>query len=219
MSPALIFDYDGLIVDSETMVAEVLRDVLARWEVPLDAQTIGELIGVSPPENNRLWEHVVKQSLGPDADLEAINARVSERIEARLEGLPLLPGVRELADSARGAGWRCAIATGKPRQALTTELDRLGVRDQFDVIVTAEDVVVGKPQPDVYIEAARLLRVAPASCVVLEDSVAGTRAALTAGMTVIVCPCAATRDCTFPNGVRRVESLLDVTVESLTQVT
>jgi putative hydrolase of the HAD superfamily len=215
MRRALIFDYDGLIVDSESVVAEVLLEVLRERGVSPEVSMLGDLFGVSPPENNRLWEVLVHESLGPDVDLSLLNSIVVERIEARLGHLPLLPGVRELADAAREAGWRTAIATGKPRPSLERELARLGILDRFDTLVTAEEVPAGKPAPDLYLEAARLLDVPPVSCVVLEDSLAGCRAGLAAGMTVIVCPCTVTRPCKFPSEARKVDSLLALTIDLL----
>lgn len=215
MPGALIFDYDGLIVDSESVVAAVLLDVLRERGLTANLDMLSDLFGVSPPGNNLLWETLVREQLGSGTDLAALNVEVMDRIEGQLTGLPLLPGVRELADAARAARWRCAIATGKARLSLEPELTRLGIRDRFDVLVTAEDVPQGKPAPDLYLEAARRLEVAADDCVVLEDSLAGCRAGLAAGMRVIVCPCAVTRTCNFPAGLRRVDSLLDVTLESL----
>lgn len=219
MRRALIFDYDGLIVDSESVVGDVLVEVLRERGVPADVELLGDLFGVSPPENNTLWEALVHQWLGSEVDLAALNALVTDRIEGRLGHLPLLPGVRALADSARAAGWTCAIATGKSRQSLEAELIRLHIEDRFGVLVTAQEVPAGKPAPDLYLEAARLLHVPPTSCVVLEDSVAGCRAGLAAGMTVVVCPCAVTRGCTFPSEATLVHSLLDLTPDDLEALT
>lgn len=215
MFRALIFDYDGLIVDSESVVAGVLLEVLGERGLTANLEMLSDLFGVSPPENNVLWEALVREQLGVDTDLAELNTEVMTRVEGRLTNLPLLPGVQELADTVRAAGWRCAIATGKARSSLEPELTRLGIRDRFDVLVTAEDVRLGKPSPDLYLEAARLLGVTPAACVVLEDSLPGSRAGLAAAMTVIVCPCAVTETCDFPAEARRVRSLEDVTLDSL----
>ena len=86
-------------------------------------------------------------------------------------------------------------------------LERLGVRERFDVIVTAADVARGKPAPDIYLEAAAQLGVEPADCLVLEDSVPGCEAALAAGMSVIACPSVVSSALAFPEGVTRIDSL------------
>ena len=87
--------------------------------------------------------------------------------------------------------------------------------DRFDEIVTAADVTRGKPAPDIFVEVARRLGRAPSECVVLEDSLPGYEAALAAGMSVVVCPCAVTRHCTFPPEARVVASLHEVSLDDL----
>jgi beta-phosphoglucomutase-like phosphatase (HAD superfamily) len=89
------------------------------------------------------------------------------------------------------------------------------VLDRFDEIVTAADVARGKPAPDIFLEVARRLGLAPSECVVLEDSLPGYEAALAAGMSVVVCPCAVTRHCVFPSEARVVESLREVRLREL----
>jgi beta-phosphoglucomutase-like phosphatase (HAD superfamily) len=89
------------------------------------------------------------------------------------------------------------------------------VQERFDSIVTASDVGIGKPAPDIFLEVARQLDAAPKDCVVLEDSEPGCAAALAAGMAVIACPCEVTRESEFPAGVRVVESLEDLSLADL----
>jgi beta-phosphoglucomutase-like phosphatase (HAD superfamily) len=95
-------------------------------------------------------------------------------------------------------------------------LERLGVDEAFDAIVTAEEVARGKPAPDIFLAAAARLDLPPASCTVLEDSVPGCEAALAAGMRVVVCPSAASAHCDFPPEARRVATLSELSVGDLT---
>jgi beta-phosphoglucomutase-like phosphatase (HAD superfamily) len=118
--------------------------------------------------------------------------------------------VRELLDLALESGWRTGIGTGSGLPFVAPRLERLGVLDRFDAIVTRADVERGKPFPDIYLELARRLDVDPADCVVLEDSAPGCEAALAAGMRVIACPSVVTAHCELPDGVERVASLLEV---------
>jgi HAD superfamily hydrolase (TIGR01509 family) len=129
------------------------------------------------------------------------------------DALPPLPGVRELLLAARAAGIRTGLGTGSERERITPRLERQGLLELFDVVVTRADVARGKPAPDIFLEAARLLGVDPAACVVLEDSPHGCTAALAAGMRVIACPSAVTAHCAFPDGIERVRSLVEVELD------
>jgi riboflavin kinase len=106
-----------------------------------------------------------------------------------------------------------ALGTGATRQSLERRLAGGGLVDAFDVIVTRADVERGKPAPDIFLEVARRLEVAPADCLVLEDSPHGCEAALAAGMQIIACPSVVNAHCEFPDGVRVVASLLEVSLD------
>jgi HAD superfamily hydrolase (TIGR01509 family) len=169
-------------------------------------------MGSTGPENDAAWARQVHEWLGPDADPDAFDVEAWKLIEARRHEVPLCAGVVELLDDARRAGWHTAVATGAHRHRLDHHLGVLGVLDRFDEIVTAAEVPRGKPAPDVFLEAARRLGIAPSECVVLEDSLPGYQAGIAAGMAVVVCPCAVTRYCTFPPEARVVTSLHEVSL-------
>ena len=222
---ALIFDFDGLIVDTEGLYAATLIEVLAARGVEVDLADIGHLFGSTGPDNDAAWEAVLADwggglvagdALDNDVfDNDALDEAIRAHAGTGFDELPLLPGVVELFDAARAAGWRCALATGKARWRLDEHLARLGIADRFDVIVTAEEVANGKPAPDIFLEAARRLGVDPGACVVLEDSVPGCQAAHAAGMVAVACPGPVTAGLEFPAGVRRVASLLEVRLDEL----
>lgn len=128
------------------------------------------------------------------------------------DALPLMPGVRELLDGARERGLRVGLGTGSTLPSLKRRLGRHRVFDCFDVIVTRQEVALGKPAPDIYLEVAHRLGVPPEACLVLEDSVPGCEAALTAGMRVIACPSVVTAHCHYPDGVHLVCSLSHVSL-------
>ncbi|MDQ1467159.1 MAG: hypothetical protein QOH10_1574 [Actinomycetota bacterium] len=213
--PALIFDYDGLLADTEALVATVLVDLLAARGVATGFESMVGFMGSTGPVNDAAWESQVRAWLGPDADPVALEAVAWEQIEARRHEVPLCAGVVELLDEAERTGWQVAIGTGATRSRLEHHLAHLGVLDRFDEIVTAADVARGKPAPDIFLEVARRLGCPPAECVVLEDSLPGYEAALAAGMAVVVCPCAVTRHCTFPPAARVVATLHDVDLDDL----
>jgi HAD superfamily hydrolase (TIGR01509 family) len=209
-SRALLFDFDGLIVDSEAFIGQALIDIFAEDGVHITFDHFGHLLGMTGPDNDRRWNEFVRAHLGDDTDFDAFGRRIREAVAPRwLEPEPL-PGVHELIDTARASGWKIGLGTGNEGD-LELYLERLGLSDAFDAIVrTARSEIPSKPAPDVFLRLAELLDVEPHNCIVLEDSVAGCEAAIAAGMTAIACPSIATRGCTFPDGVRLVRTLLDV---------
>jgi HAD superfamily hydrolase (TIGR01509 family) len=213
--PVLIFDYDGLIADTEGLVGRTLVELLAARGVATGFESMVGFMGSTGPANDIAWARQVRAWLGPDADPDAFDAEAWELIEAQRHEVPLCAGVIELLDEADRTGWQLAIGTGQTRSRLEHHLSHLGVLDRFDEIVTAAEVARGKPAPDVFLEVARRLGLVPSECVVLEDSLPGYEAALAAGMSVVVCPCAVTRYCTFPPDARVVESLHEVKLSEL----
>lgn len=201
-----MFDYDGLIVDSERLGAEVFIEVMAEAGGTVTIEEIAHLFGST--ESDHLWDELITSRCGL-SPAEVIE-RMTPRIRAGHDQLPLLPGVREVLDAARGRGMKVGLATGQDLERLPGRLARLEIHEHFDAVVTAEEVPRGKPHPDIFLEAARRLEVEPSACLVLEDSVPGCEAALAAGMRVVACPSSVTAHCAFPAEARRVTSLLEL---------
>ena len=201
-----MFDYDGLIVDSERVEAELIIEAIAEMGVTVTFEDFGHLFGTVDADD--VWEELVQEWCGRTvAELDAV---IGPRTTALKDNLELLPGVRELLDLARDRGIRVGIGTGNTQENLERRLGRNGVFDRFDVIVTRSEVERGKPYPDIYLEVARRLGVEPEECLVLEDSVPGCEAAIAAGMHVVACPSVVTAHCAFPAEARRVTSLLEL---------
>lgn len=209
----LIFDFDGLMVDTERCLAEVLVEVLAELGATATYADFGHLFGST--EVDHKWEALVEQWCGSRVSMAELDARLDVLVTPRMDDLPLLPGVEDLLRGARDAGWRVALATGRRRARLDPMLERLGVDGHFDAVVTAEEVDRGKPAPDIFLAAAGRLGLPPDACTVVEDSVPGCEAALAAGMRVVVCPSVVSAHCDFPPEARRVGSLADLSVEQL----
>ncbi len=206
--PALIMDFDGVMIDSEYGIAEFVLDQLRSRSVELGLADIGHLFGSH--DNDDQWDEFLDGYFTGAYRVAELKAEFAELIPRRQGQLPLLPGVSELLKVARARGWTIGIATSHRREALESHLNRLLVTDFFDVIVTGSEVHRGKPAPDIYLEAARRLQADPGDCLVVEDSVPGVTAAVAAGMHVVVCPSRVTAHCVFPAGVERVESLPDL---------
>ena len=183
MPAAVIFDLDGVLIDSEQLwngsKEALVRETGGRWRD--EAPTV--MMGMSSPE----WAAYL-QELGVPMDAEAISRDVVRRMEEgyRRE-LPLLPGAVDAVE-ALADRWPLGLASSSNREVIDLVLGLSGVGDAFRVTVSSEEVERGKPAPDVYLAAARRLGVEPAECVAVEDSSNGLRSAAAAGMTVIAVP-------------------------------
>jgi HAD superfamily hydrolase (TIGR01509 family) len=184
MPQAVIFDLDGVLVDSEKRwngaKEALVRETGGRW---LD-EAPRRMMGMSSPE----WSIYLRDDLAVPMDAEEINREVVRRMEEGYrDELPLLPGATE-AVRALAARWPLGLASSANRPVIDLVLELAGFGDAFQVTVSSEEVERGKPAPDVYLAAARGLGVEPGSCVAIEDSSSGLRAAVAAGMAVIAVP-------------------------------
>jgi putative hydrolase of the HAD superfamily len=212
-TPALFFDFDGLIVDTETMWAEIVIATLRDDGITISMDDVRHLVGVAGREFGDAWDRFSAAHLNDHLDRETLLERVWPRCAETFLTLELLPGVAELMTAARDRGWRIGLGTGSQMKTVGPRLEHHGLHDRFDAIVTIDDVARGKPSPDIYLTLAERLDVAPELCLVLEDSVHGCEAAIAAGMRVIACPCAVTAGSAFPNQARVVTSLLEVDLD------
>jgi HAD superfamily hydrolase (TIGR01509 family) len=184
---AVVFDLDGVLVDSEQVWDAARRELVdERGGVWRDDATRA-MMGMSSLE----WSRYMHDELGVDLEPAAISAVVVEKLERLYrQELPLLPGARE-AVRALATRWPLGLASSSNREIIDLVLELAGLADAFTATVSSEEVPRGKPAPDVYLEAARRLGVAPEECAAVEDSTNGLRAAAAAGMTVIALPNAA----------------------------
>lgn len=210
----LIFDFDGLIIDSETLTAKVAMEIVSERGGTSQLSDWTPLFGPVGPEVDEAWARTLTEILGPDADPDEFNALLSERPRPLTDDLQPLPGVLDVMKAAREKGWKLGLATGHQGTPLLNTLERLALRDQFDAIVHTREVARPKPAPDIFLEAARRLELPADECLALEDSLAGYEAALAAGMAVVVCPCEVTRYSNFPEDVDLVESLLELDLDN-----
>jgi HAD superfamily hydrolase (TIGR01509 family) len=181
---AVVFDLDGVIVDSEQVWDEVRELYVREAGGTYTDQSARDMMGMSSPE----WSRYMADSLSVPRTPEEINAAIVERMLARYgESPPLLPGAVE-AVRRIGAGLPLAIASSSNRELIDAVLRASGLADDFAVTVSSEEVPRGKPSPDVYVEAARRLGVDATRCGAVEDSHNGIRSAKAAGMRVVAVP-------------------------------
>ena len=179
---AVLFDMDGVLADTEPTHLDALRVVLARRGKSMtDAQYL-PLIGLKRADS---WKWIVSH-YGLTEPLEDLGTEYEDELEALVaRGLPAEPGVHELIEALQGRGMPLALASSSVRRQIDMQLRALHLEDAFSVIVSGDDVLTGKPDPAVFVEAARRLGVACEGCVVIEDSVAGIEAGRRAGMKVV----------------------------------
>lgn len=184
MIEVVVFDLDGVLVDSEPVWEEVRRDVVASYGGHWSPDAQDRLMGMSTAE----WSAYMSADLGVPLPPAEVAKVVVDAMAARYrEHLPLLPGA---VDAVRRMGSRFAVglASSAPRSLIDTVLDASGLRSSFAAVRSTEEEARGKPAPDVYLTVAALLGVPPAACAAVEDSSNGLRSAAAAGMTVIAVP-------------------------------
>jgi HAD superfamily hydrolase (TIGR01509 family) len=182
---AVVFDLDGVIVDTEHVWDEVREQLTRDWGGRYTPGAQQAMMGMSSPEWSRYMHEVVGL---PQAPAE-ISAEVVRRLLVRYErDLPLVPGAVDVVRALEASGLPLAVASSSNRPLIDAVLRAAGIDDAFQATVSSEEVPRGKPAPDVYLEAARRLGVHAADCVAVEDSANGIRAAHAAGMRVIAYP-------------------------------
>jgi HAD superfamily hydrolase (TIGR01509 family) len=183
---AVIFDNDGLTLDSEELWTEAEEKLFAAHEIEFNDGHKIALLGNSGPHAAT----ILARELGrPDEEGPALVEEMNRLVYVALEdGCEPMPGAVELLTALGAAGVPVALCSNSPRGFVDRAIAAAGVADFFGTIVTAEDVPLGKPAPDPYLEAARRLGAAPGECVALEDSPPGAASAAAAGMTVYVIP-------------------------------
>ena len=184
MIKAVVFDLDGVLVDSEQVWDDVREQYTREVGGTYTASAARDMMGMSSYE----WSRYMADRLGVPGTPEEINAEVVRRMLARYgEAPPLVPGAVE-AVRRLAAAWPLAIASSSNPELIEVVVAAAGLDDVFPVRVSSQEVSAGKPAPDVYVEAARRLGVEPTSCGAVEDSHNGIRSAKAAGMFVVAVP-------------------------------
>jgi HAD superfamily hydrolase (TIGR01509 family) len=182
---AVIFDMDGLLVDSEPLARRSWEKVIQPYGRVLDDETYASMIGLRLEESSRL----LQSRLAIPVEADELG-RQKETILADLgtEGVPPMPGLDRLMDELRLRTIPWAVATSNRRPFAIQVLQQLNLWSSCQSLTTGEDVQNGKPAPDIYLLAAKRLGFPPQQCLALEDSVPGARAAKAAGMVTIAVP-------------------------------
>ncbi|MEV7107603.1 HAD family hydrolase [Streptomyces atroolivaceus] len=185
-APSVLFDLDGTLIDSEPNYYEAGRRLLARYGVrDFSWENHTRFIGIGTRETLT----VLREEYGIEAPVDELLAgKNALYLELAGASTTAFPEMRILVERLHGDGVPMAVASGSSRAAIAATLSVTGLDAYLPVYVSAEEVARGKPEPDVFLEAARRLGVAADSCVVLEDAVPGLRAAHAAGMRCVAVP-------------------------------
>ena len=184
MISAVIFDLDGVLIESESVWNEARRAVALEHGGHWSDGAPRAMMGMSSTE----WSRYMHDELGVDLAAPEISSAVVARLqESYRRTLPLLPGAREAVERL-AARWPLGLASSANREIIELVLDLAELHSRFAATVSSEEVAHGKPAPDVYLEAAGRLDLAPTACAAIEDSTNGLRSAAAAQMTVVAVP-------------------------------
>ena len=209
---ALIFDFDGLILETEEPIYRSWAEVYDAHGVPLPFELWVKTVGSSNKEFHP--QHNLEDRLGRPLAQEELERRIQRRVELVL-AKPLLPGVADLARAAHAAGMKVGVASSSSREWVRGHLERLGILDLFDCLRTRDDVVNVKPEPDLYIAALECLGVGAGETVAIEDSPNGITSAKRAGLRTVAVPNPITAALDLSEADLHLGSLAEVTLPEL----
>jgi beta-phosphoglucomutase-like phosphatase (HAD superfamily) len=215
MIRAVLFDMDGLIVDTEPIHFKAFKAMMREYGHELPETLMAKLVGYPEADNIRDLKQIYEIDAPPE---EMASRRYGLFMQfIRVDPIPVFPHFWEFSEEVGRRGLERALVSSSTAEQVEVILQRLfenhrekGSPDSyFDAIVTGDDVANNKPQPDIYLAAARALELPPAECLALEDTPAGTQAAAAAGMRVLAVPNDYSRGLEFPGAVAAIRSLAE----------
>lgn len=186
MIKAVVFDMDGVLFDTEKLCLDSW-DAIAKENGVGDVETVFlQCVG----RNSNDTRTIIMEHYGEDFPYDTFRKRASEwtREYLRNNGMPIKPGVREILEFLKGAGYEIGLASSSGKETVLSHLQAAGLLEYFSVIVTGDMVEHSKPNPDIYLLACEEMKVAPEAAYAIEDSPNGIRAAHAAGMSPIMVP-------------------------------
>jgi len=213
MMKAIVFDFDGLVFDSETAEFKAMQSIYADYGQELTLETWSKCIGTDISAFNP-YEHL-DSLLGRSLNHDDVRKERRARYDRITENETIRPGVQDYLDTAQRIGLRIGLASSSPLDWVEFHLRKFGLFEYFEVIRTKEDVAKVKPDPQLYIAAVQGLGVQPFEAVAFEDSLNGMRAALAAGLHCVVVPNSVTHHLPFAGHSLRLGSMADMPLEEV----
>lgn len=212
---AVVFDFDGLVVDTETPEYTVWAEIFAEHGQVLEVSEWGKSVGAAPGT----WTatEILESWIGP-YDKEKVKADHKARVDELTNSLKPMPGVLDWIEDLKREGIAFGIASSSMAPWVNRFLDTAGLQGVFPIVVTRNETLRAKPNPDLYLEACRQLNTNPVYSVALEDSTNGIKAAKAAGMWGIAVPCPVTVTFDFTLADKVVPSLAEFRLEDLIQL-
>ena len=214
MIKALIFDFDGLIVDTESPDYESWQQVYQTYGCELAVEKWGQIVGGTGASDFDPHSHL-EELCGQQLDREEIWISRRKQYLDELSAQPILPGVVDYLDDAERRGLKLAIASSSPENWVRGHLARLGLYQRFDAIKTADDVKRTKPDPELYLAILEALAQKPERALVFEDSPNGVKAAKAAGLFCVAVPNKLTAQLEFEKADLRLNSLAEIDLGDL----
>lgn len=208
---AVVFDLDGVVVDTERILHDLWVDMFARYGCSFTLEEYSAVVGSDHGFDPLAV--LVERSTLPIPSLAELEMEVEENEQSRLKGLSVLPGVREWIEAAERLGMGLAVASSSPPVWVRARLEDVGLDAHFSVVSGRDGRLPAKPEPDLYLDACSRLGVEPARAIAVEDSANGLQAAHAAGLFCVAVPNSVTREHDLSAADLLVESLAAVSLE------
>ena len=205
---AIIFDMDGLMIDSERLYRQAQHDIARQFDKIMTEEIRMKMMGRKPIESLRLFVKELDIPMDPAELLEKRNDVMREKLK---NDLVPMPGLTHIIDTFHGK-LKLAVCTGAQEEFLDIVVDQLGIRDKFAVLQNSDDIENGKPHPEIYLKTCQRLGLPPGECIVLEDALNGVLAGKRAGCYVIAVPTEYTKDQDFEAADFIADSLFDAAI-------
>ncbi|KPH71405.1 MULTISPECIES: HAD family phosphatase [Oceanobacillus] len=214
MIKAVIFDFDGLIIDTETAWYDAFRETMELYNVELPLEKFVTSIG----SNDIALFQYFKEQLGERYNPEEIQNKADSIHKDKMTSPQARDGVRDYLKEAKELNYKIALATSSTKEWVTHYLKELNLLQYFDVLITQDDVENVKPEPDLYLKAIEALNISPKEAVAFEDSLNGLTSALTAGLKCVIVPNPVTDALPFENHHLRLTSMSEMNLHNVIQV-
>ncbi|MDF2682738.1 MAG: Hydrolase, haloacid dehalogenase-like family [Brevibacillus sp.] len=211
MIRGIVFDFDGLILDTETIWYHSFLEAFKHFQLDLPLETFASFVGTHATD----FDLYVREKAGTQENLVVIKRMASELHHEKIKGLDVREGVREYLAEAKALGLRIGLASSSDRAWVQGFLKQLQLLSYFEVIKTADDVARVKPDPELYVEALQALHLAAEEVVAFEDSVAGAKAAIAAGIHCVIVPNPVTEQLPFERYDLRMKSMAELSLSEV----